>query len=114
MYFQTRLSSIRDNRMAKCALTQVCKLVDEDSAETRMELSRLLSTNSALAEKVNSLKSELTVVKSEPPKLITACRSVGLQTEYRDEDVHCWITQSFARTSFVNKCTLESLIRYSC
>ncbi|RVE69628.1 hypothetical protein OJAV_G00079920 [Oryzias javanicus] len=87
--FQTRLSSIMET-MAKSALSQVSKLVDEDSAEIRMELSRLLSANSALAKKINSLECELTVAKSDPPKLIRASRSVGIQTDsYRDDDVHC-------------------------
>ncbi|KAF6727795.1 Zinc finger protein 510 [Oryzias melastigma] len=87
--FQTRLSSIMET-MAKSALSQVSQLVDEDSAEIKMELSRLLSANSALTDKINSLECELTEAKSDSSKLIRACRSVGIQTDcYREEDVNC-------------------------
>lgn len=78
--------------MAKSALSQVSQLVDEDSAEIKMELSRLLSANSALTDKINSLECELTEAKSDSSKLIRACRSVGIQTDcYREEDVNCGI-----------------------
>ncbi|XP_034047008.1 zinc finger protein 510-like [Thalassophryne amazonica] len=77
--FHAQLSSIMDT-VARSALSQVCKLVDEDSAELRLELSRLLLANSALKEKVNSLECELTVVRSDAPKLCKSYRTVGVQT----------------------------------
>ncbi|KAM9392232.1 uncharacterized protein KZ484_003728 isoform 2-T2 [Pholidichthys leucotaenia] len=83
--FHSQLSSIMET-MARSALNQVCKLVDEDSAELRLELSRLLFANSALTEKVNSLECELTIVKkSDAPNLSKSYRSVGVQTP-REED----------------------------
>uniref|UniRef100_A0A1A8MV76 C2H2-type domain-containing protein n=1 Tax=Nothobranchius pienaari TaxID=704102 RepID=A0A1A8MV76_9TELE len=84
--FRSQLSSIVDT-MAKSVLTQVSKLVDEDSAELRMEVYRLLVANSALAEKVNNLECELTIVRSDTPKMCKGYRSVGVQTaSSRDED----------------------------
>lgn len=84
--FHSQLSSIMET-MARSALSQVCKLVDEDSAELRQELSRLLFANSALAEKVNSLECKLTIVRSDAPSLCKSYRSVGVQTMcFRDED----------------------------
>ncbi|KAM4531229.1 uncharacterized protein PAE49_023460 [Odontesthes bonariensis] len=84
--FHSQLSSIMET-MVKSALSQVCKLVDEDSAELRLELSRLLFANSALAEKVNSLECELAITRSDAPKLCKCYRSVGVQTVcYRDEE----------------------------
>lgn len=84
--FHSQLSSIMET-MAKSALSEVCKLVDDDSAELRLELSRLLFANSALAEKVNSLECELTIVKSDAPELCKSYRTVGIQTVcYGDED----------------------------
>lgn len=86
--FHSQLSSIMET-IARSALSQVCQLVDEDSAELRLELSRLLFANSALAEKVNSLECELTIVKSDEPKLCKSYRTVGVQTAcYEDEDPH--------------------------
>lgn len=84
--FHSQLSSIMET-LARSALSQVCKLVDEDSAELRQELSRLLFANSALSEKVNSLESELTTARGDAPKLCKSYRCVGVQTE-RDEDAH--------------------------
>ncbi|XP_032444291.1 zinc finger protein 300-like isoform X2 [Xiphophorus hellerii] len=63
----SQLSSVMET-MAKSAFSQVCKLVDQDSAELRSELSRLLFANSALTEKVNSLECELTSVVRDTPK----------------------------------------------
>ncbi len=86
--FHSQLSSIMET-MARSALGQVCRLVDEDSAELRLELSRLLLANSALAEKVNSLECELTIERSDAPKLCKSSRSVGVQTVcYRDGDAY--------------------------
>ncbi|XP_032394473.1 zinc finger protein 717 [Etheostoma spectabile] len=76
--FYTQLSAIMET-MARSALSQVCKLVDEDSAKLRLGLSQLLVANSALAEKVNSLECELTIVKSDSPRLCKSYRSVGVQ-----------------------------------
>lgn len=73
----SQLSSIMET-MAKTALSQVCKLVDEDTAELRLECSRLLFANSALSEKVNNLQCELTIVKTKSCK---SHRTVGVQTD---------------------------------
>ncbi|KAM6966443.1 uncharacterized protein LKV04_018919 [Tautogolabrus adspersus] len=75
----SQLSSIMET-MARSALSQVCKLVDEDSAELRSHLSRLLAANSALEGKVSSLECELTVVRSDVHKVCKSSRSVGVQT----------------------------------
>lgn len=84
----SQLSSILET-MASSALSQVCKLVDEESAELRLELSRLLLANSALAGKVNSLESELVTVRSDALKLCKSYRTVGIQTAcVRDGDRH--------------------------
>ncbi|XP_061568588.1 zinc finger protein 470 [Cololabis saira] len=84
--FHSRLASIME-AMAKSALGQVCKLVDEDSAKLQLELSQLLATNSALARKVNTLECELTVVRTDASKLSKSYRNVGVQTICcRDED----------------------------
>ncbi|XP_035510340.1 gastrula zinc finger protein xFG20-1 isoform X2 [Morone saxatilis] len=86
--FHSQLSSIMET-MAKSVLSQVCKLVDEDSSELRSEVSRLLVVNSALAEKVSSLQCELTVVRSDASELCKSYRSVGVQTVcFRDGDAY--------------------------
>lgn len=83
----SKLSAIMET-MAKSVLSQVCKVVDEDSAEFHLELSRLLVANSALADKVKNLESELaTVRRREQPGLRRNQRSVGIQTIiYREGD----------------------------
>lgn len=82
----SQLSSIMET-MAKSALSQVCKLLDENSAELRSEVSRLLFANSALAEKVNSLECELSSVRRDTPKKSRSCCSVGVQAVcFRDEE----------------------------
>lgn len=82
--FHSQLSSIMET-MARSVLSQVCKLVDEDSTELRLELSRLMAANSALTEKVNTLQCELTVA----PKLCKSSHSVGVQAACdRDGDAH--------------------------
>ncbi|XP_031168412.2 zinc finger protein 717-like [Sander lucioperca] len=87
--FYTQLSAIMET-MARSALSQVCKLVDEDSAKLRLGLSQLLVANSALAEKVNSLECEPTIVRSDSPRLCKSYRSVGVQTVCHGDggDVH--------------------------
>ncbi|XP_020496510.1 zinc finger protein 239 [Labrus bergylta] len=76
----SQLSSIMET-MARSALSQVCKLVDEDSCELRSQLTRLLAANSALEGKVSSLQCELTVVRSDGHKVCNlSSRSVGVQT----------------------------------
>lgn len=77
----SQLSSIMET-MAKTALSQVCKLVDEESSELRLECSRLLFANSALTEKVNHLQCELTIVKTNASK---SYRTVGVQTVCRNK-----------------------------
>lgn len=66
--------------MAKSALIEVCKLVEQDSSELLREVTRLMVANSALADKVNHLECELTVVRSDVPKVSRCCRSVAVQT----------------------------------
>lgn len=75
----SQLSTIMEI-MARSALSQISKLMDEDSTKHRQELSRLLSTNSTLAEKVTSLECELTIVKKDLPTLCKSYRTVGVQT----------------------------------
>lgn len=78
--FRSQLSSIMET-MARSTLSQVSKLVEEDSAELQVELTRLLEANAALTERVNSLECELTIVRSDCPKIMdTSHRSVGVQT----------------------------------
>lgn len=74
-----QLSSIMET-MVRSVLSQVYKLVDEDTGELRSELSRLRVANSALAEKVTSLEGELTALRSDAPKLGESYRSLGVQT----------------------------------
>lgn len=81
----TQLSSIMET-MAKSTLSQLCKLVDEESAELRLECSRLLFANSALTEKVNSLQCELTIVKTNASKSCKSYRTVGVQTVCSKEE----------------------------
>lgn len=64
--------------MAKSVLSQVCKVVDEDSVQLRLELSRLLVVNSTLADKVNSLERELGRKTNQPQ--FRQLRSIGVQT----------------------------------
>ncbi|CAL9693181.1 unnamed protein product [Knipowitschia caucasica] len=78
----SQLSSIMET-MAKTVLSQVCKLVDEDTAELRLEYSRLLFANSALSEKVSSLQCELSKVKTVA--LSKSQRTVAVQTDCSDE-----------------------------
>lgn len=67
--------------MAKSVLSQLCKVVEEDTVELRLELSRLLVVNSTLADKVNSLEGELiNVRKNDQPQFRQSQRSVGVQT----------------------------------
>ncbi|XP_070836613.1 B-cell CLL/lymphoma 6 member B protein-like [Chaetodon trifascialis] len=84
----SQLSSIMET-MARSVLTQVCKLVDEESNELRLELSRLLDANSTLSEKVKSLECELTFARSGAAKLCKSYDSVGVQTVCSGEgDAH--------------------------
>ncbi|XP_068434861.1 gastrula zinc finger protein xFG20-1-like [Clinocottus analis] len=83
-----QLSSMME-AMARSALCRVCELVDEDEAELRLSLSQLVVANAALAQKVNSLEGELTVVRSDAPGLCKSYRSLGVQTVWcRDGDTH--------------------------
>ncbi|XP_035035767.2 zinc finger protein 287 isoform X2 [Hippoglossus stenolepis] len=75
----SQLCSIMET-MARSALGQISKLVDEDSAELQLEVSRLLFANSALAEKVNRLESDLSTVRSDAPNSCKGSRTVGVQT----------------------------------
>ncbi|XP_056144401.1 zinc finger protein 629-like [Lampris incognitus] len=86
--FHSQLSSIMEV-MARTALSQVCKLVDEDSAELRSELSRAMVDNVALTEKLRHLEGELKMIRSEAPKCSVYCRTIGVQTGgFRDKAGH--------------------------
>lgn len=95
--------------MAKSVLRQVCTVVDEDSVELRLELSRLLVVNSTLADKVNSLESELTNVrKNDQPRLRQSQRSIGVQTaSTTDGDARGMSHKSSYH--IIQKITLENL-----
>ncbi|XP_049601452.1 zinc finger and SCAN domain-containing protein 29 isoform X2 [Syngnathus scovelli] len=80
----SKLSSIMD-AMAESAMVELCKVVDEDTVELRLELSRLKTLNSALTEKVDTLQCELTAARSETPGLSPRHRTVAIQT---DDDVN--------------------------
>ncbi|XP_037112667.1 uncharacterized protein LOC119125852 isoform X1 [Syngnathus acus] len=80
----SKLSSIMD-AMAESAMVELCKVVDEDTVELRLELSRLKTLNSALTEKVDTLQCELTAARSETPGLPGRHRTVAIQT---DDDVN--------------------------
>ncbi|KAM3598226.1 uncharacterized protein V6R79_015281 [Siganus canaliculatus] len=73
--FHSQLSSIMET-MAKSVLSQVCKLVDEDTTELRLELAKLLTANATLEDRVNSLEAET----KEAAKLNKSYRTVGVQT----------------------------------
>ncbi|KAF7653149.1 hypothetical protein LDENG_00086840 [Lucifuga dentata] len=79
----TQLSSIMET-MAKSALVEICKLVEQNSSELLQEMSRLMEANSALTDKINHLECELTVVRSDAAKL-SKSRSVGVQTAGSEE-----------------------------
>ncbi|XP_060946705.1 zinc finger and BTB domain-containing protein 17 isoform X2 [Limanda limanda] len=75
----SQLSSVLET-MAGSALSQISRLVDEDSAELQLEVSRLLFANSALEERVNRLESELSTLRSEASNPGRSSRTVGVQT----------------------------------
>lgn len=110
--FHSQLSSIMET-MANSVLSQVCKLVDEDSVEIRLELSRLLAANSNLADKIKSLESELTAVRSDPPKLSERNRSVGVQTACSKDDA-CGTSHNNNNTSDLNRNYLHYFCVYQC
>lgn len=94
--------------MAKSVLSQLCKVVDEDTVELHLELSRLLVVNSTLADRVNSLESELTNVrKNDQPQLRQSQRSVGVQTRSTTDGDPCG--KSSSQTIKTNKQTQKSL-----
>lgn len=67
--------------MARSVLSQLCQVVEEETVELHLELSRLLVVNSTLADKITSLESELTNVrKNDQPQLRQSQCSVGVQT----------------------------------
>nr|XP_057906262.1 uncharacterized protein LOC131103761 [Doryrhamphus excisus] len=76
---QSKLSSIME-AMATSALSQLCKAVDDDTVELRLELSRLQTLNSALTEKVDELECELTAARCDARKLGKSHRTVAIQT----------------------------------
>ncbi|XP_061838013.2 uncharacterized protein [Nerophis lumbriciformis] len=77
---QSKLSSVME-AMATSALAQVLQAVDEDAVELRLEVSRLQTLNSALAEKVDELEYELTAARDDAPKLGKSHRTVAIQTD---------------------------------
>ncbi|XP_061605178.1 uncharacterized protein LOC133465966 isoform X1 [Phyllopteryx taeniolatus] len=81
----SKLSSIMET-MAESAMAELCKAVDEDTVELRLELSRLQTLNSALTEKVDTLECELTAARSDAPGLLRSHRTVAIQTD--DDDVN--------------------------
>lgn len=81
----SKLSSIMET-MAESAMAELCKAVDEDTVELRLELSRLKSLNSALTEKVDTLECELTAARSDAIGLPRSHRTVAIQTD--DDDVN--------------------------
>ncbi|XP_019715413.1 uncharacterized protein LOC109509799 isoform X3 [Hippocampus comes] len=80
----SKLSSIMES-MAESAMAELCKAVDEDTVELRLELSRLKTLNSALTEKVDTLECELTAARSDVNGLPRSHRTVAIQT---DDDVN--------------------------
>ncbi|XP_077382486.1 uncharacterized protein LOC144021985 isoform X5 [Festucalex cinctus] len=79
----SKLSSIMET-MAESAMAELCKAVDEDTVELRLELSRLKTLNTALTEKVDTLECELTAARSDIPGQPRSHRTVAIQT---DDDV---------------------------
>ncbi|XP_053708078.1 oocyte zinc finger protein XlCOF7.1-like [Synchiropus splendidus] len=63
--FHSQLCSIMET-IAASALDQVSKLVDKETAELRLEVSRLMFANSALTEKVKTLQQKLGCKGNEP------------------------------------------------
>lgn len=82
--FQSQLCSIMET-IAASALDQVSKLVDQETAELRLEVSRLMYANSALTEKVKSLEQKLGSKESEP-KFRAGLRSLGSKTAPRSAE----------------------------
>ncbi|XP_041673332.1 zinc finger protein 54-like isoform X2 [Cheilinus undulatus] len=98
----SQLSSIMET-MARSALLEVCKLVDQDSAGLRSELCQLQAANSALAEKVTSLECELTIVRSDSRKMGKSSRSIGIQTVcYTDASASPTIEAIFGKDWCIN------------
>ncbi|XP_061556945.1 uncharacterized protein LOC133415128 isoform X4 [Phycodurus eques] len=83
----SKLSSIMET-MAESAMAELCKAVDEDTVELRLELSRLQTLNSALTEKVDTLECELTAARSDAPGPLRSHRTVAIQTDDDDDDVN--------------------------
>lgn len=81
----SQLSFIMET-MARSALTQVCELVEKDTAELRSEVARLLVENTALTERVSSLQCEITVVRNDGRPMCKSSRSVGVQTSCTDSE----------------------------
>ncbi|XP_077412989.1 uncharacterized protein LOC144043338 isoform X3 [Vanacampus margaritifer] len=79
----SKLSSIMKT-MAESAMAELCKAMDEDRVELRLELSRLKTLNTALKEKVDTLECELTAARSDVSGHPRSHRTVAIQT---DDDV---------------------------
>lgn len=76
----SQLTSIVET-MAKSLLGQICKLVDDEASDLRLQLARLLVANSNLADKVNNLERKLSTARRETPASYTSQRTVGVQTD---------------------------------
>ncbi|XP_051572581.1 zinc finger protein 235 [Myxocyprinus asiaticus] len=82
--FQLQLSSIMEI-MTKTAMEEICKLVDGDFAFLRQELSRVMSENTVLKDKMLCLESEVEstrITKEETRAGTKIYRSICVQTEY--------------------------------
>ncbi|KAL2101591.1 hypothetical protein ACEWY4_003352 [Coilia grayii] len=79
--FHTQLTTIMDI-MTKTALAQICRLFEEDSANLRKEMSRVMTENKLLHDQLRCLECELTIVqgKKGPHKRPKAYHTVGIQT----------------------------------
>ncbi|XP_051571191.1 zinc finger protein 155-like isoform X5 [Myxocyprinus asiaticus] len=82
--FQLQLSSIMEI-MTKTAMEEICKLVNRDFAFLQQELSRVMSENTVLKDKMFCLESEVEstrITKLEPRAGSKIYRSICVQTEY--------------------------------
>ncbi|XP_076000119.1 uncharacterized protein LOC142993358 [Genypterus blacodes] len=85
--FNTQLSSIMES-VARFALLEVNKVVEQDSSELLKEVARLMAANSALEDKVSSLECELAALRKSKKSKIryrsVAAQATGGAKESRD------------------------------
>lgn len=82
--FRLQVSSIMEI-MTKTAIEEICKIVDSDFVFLRQELSRVVSENTVLKDKMLCLGSErqeesTRITKEDTRAGSTICRSVCVQT----------------------------------